>query len=304
MIYLAKNDDRYQAVKDALNDLNPVVRGIVVIKPDLPSADAGPGGFTQISFIRAAIDWIRERGNPRKILIAESAVEGDTAELWRALGYEDFFKNLRNGKNLEFLDCNADQGYDIDFIDARGETFSAPVSRTVVDADFILSLSLLKTHDHAVISGAVRNLEGFVVGRENKLKLHGFGGKRVHEMNDGELGRGARAYAQNLLALYNTIEPDAVVVDGNGQEGNGPVRGTPKTTDLVLAADDALKADVISAQVMGVAPDQVPYLKLAEEQGLDPFSDLDVRGLDPEDVRVDFAQHRRAKAMQALEGQA
>lgn len=298
MIYLAKNEDRYQAVKDALNDLNPVVRGVVIIKPDLPGIDPGTGGFTQISFLRAAVDWIRERGNPKRIYIAESAVDGPTSEIFRSLGYQDFLKNLKDARNIELLDCNEDPGYDIDFVDARGEKLVLPVSSTVVDADFVLSLSLLKTHDHAGISGVVRNLEGFVVGQENKIKLHGYGGKRANEMNDGELSKGARAYAENLLTLYRTIEPDACIVDGNGQEGNGPIRGTPKTTDLVLAADDALKADVIAARVMGIAPEEVSYLHLADEQELEPFEDIDVRGLDPDEVRIDFAPHRRMKQMQ------
>lgn len=298
MIYLGKNEDRYQAVRDAMNDLNPVIRGVIIIKPDLPGRDVGAGGYTQISFVRAAVDWIRERGNPRRILIAESAVDGTTGELFRSLGYEEFVKNLKNGKNIELFDCNQDQGYEIDFVDSRGETLRLPVSRTILDADCILSLSLLKTHDHVVIAGAIRNLEGFVVGAENKVKLHGVGGKRPHEMNDGELNRSAKAYAQNLLTLYQTLEPDVCIVDGNGQEGNGPLRGTPKTTDLVLTADDALKADVISARIMGISPEDVPYIKLAEEMGLEPFSELDVRGLDPEDVRVDFAPHKRTKFMQ------
>jgi uncharacterized protein (DUF362 family) len=301
MIYLAKNEDRYQAVKDALNDLNPVIRGTVIIKPDLPGADAGPGGFTQISFIRAVIDWVRERGSPRRIYVAESALDGNTAELFRSLGYDDFVKNIKDSKNIELLDVNRDEGYDLEFVDARGERMKLPVSRTAIDADFIIGLNLLKTHDHAMISGAIRNLEGFVVGAENKIKLHGYGGKKPSEMNDGELARGARAYSENLLTLFSTIEPDAVIVDGNGQEGNGPVRGTPKTTDLVLCSDDALKVDVVSARIMGIEPEDVPYLKLADTQELEPFEDIEVRGLDPEEVRIDFAPHKRAKQMLFLE---
>lgn len=298
MIYLAKNEDRYQAVKDALNDINPVIRGTVIIKPDLPGKDAGPGGFTQISFVRAAVDWVRERGSPKKIIIVESSIDGQTPEVFRSLGYDDFIANLKNGRNIELLDINQDKGYDLDFVDARGETMALPVSRTVMDADFVLSLSLFKTHDHVGISGAVRNLEGFVIGGENKIKLHGFMGKKPSDMNDGELAKGAKAYAANLLTLYTTLEPDAAIIDGNGQEGNGPVRGTPKTTDLVLASDDVLKADVVTARIMGLLPEEIPYIRLAEEQGLEPMLDLDVRGLDPEDVRIDFAPHKRFKQMQ------
>jgi uncharacterized protein (DUF362 family) len=300
MIHLGKSEDRYQAVKTALNELNPVVRGTIIIKPDLPSRDAGLGAFTQISFVRAAIDWIRERGNPKRILIAEGGTDSSTGEVFQGLGYDDFLTNLRNGKdgkNIELFDINRDASFDIDFIDGRGEKLVLPVSKTALDADFMLVFSLLKTHDHVAVSGALRNLDSYIVGAENRIKLHGFGGKRPHEMNDGELAQGARAYSENLLTLYSLIEPDMAIVDGNGQEGNGPLRGTPKTTDLVIAADDVLKVDVVAAQIMGIEPEDVPYIKLAEEQGLEPMDGVDVRGLDPEDVRADFAPHKRSKQM-------
>ncbi len=302
MIYLGKSEDRYQAVRQALNELNPVIRGTIVLKPDLPSPDAGAGAFTQISFVRAAVDWIREHGNPRRILIAEGASQGTTEELFQALGYDDFVKNLKNGKKVELFDINSDNTYALDFKDARGETLTLPVSQTVLDADFILVFSLLKTHDHVALSGTVRSLDSFIVGAENRARFHGLSGKRPHEMDDGELGRSARAYAGNLLQLNGLIEPDLVLIDGNGQEGNGPVRGNPKTTDLVLAGDDALQVDVVAARVMGFSPDDVPYLHLAAEDDEDLLGDQEVRGLDPDEVRTDFTPHRRMKQMQAEQG--
>ena len=298
MIYLAKNEDRYQAVRETLNDLNPVMRGTIVIKPDLPGTDAATGAFTQISFVRAVIDWARERGNPKRILIAESSADGSTQEVFRALGYDKLVQTIKDAKNIDLLDCNTDAHYDIEFVDARGETIVLPVSATVIDADFVISLSLLKTHDHVALSGALPNLEGFVVGAENKVRMHGFAGRKPNEMDDGELARGARAYSENLLTLYNLIEPDLAIVDGNGQEGNGPVRGTPKTTDLVIGADDVLHLDAISARIMGFEPEDIPYLQLAQDKGLEPFADEKVRGLEPEDVRVDFEPHKRMKSMQ------
>ncbi len=297
MIYLGKNEDRYDAVREALNDLNPVIRGTVVIKPDLPGPDTGPGGYTQISFLRAAIDWMRDRGNARRIIIAEGTLDGNTRETFRSLGYEELVTTLRETRGLELLDTNRDESYSYEFINMRGEAFELPVSATAVDADFLLTFSLLKTHDHVMMSGALRSLEGFLVGAESKLRVHGCEGKRPNEMDDGELSKSGRAYSENLLRLYNLIEPDACIIDGNGQEGNGPVHGTPKTTDLILAGDDALQMDVLSARLMGLEPQEVPYLQLADEQGLEPFADLDVRGLDPEEVRLEFARHKRFNQM-------
>ncbi len=297
MIYVGKNEDRYQAVKDALTDLNPVIVGTVVIKPDLPGPDAGNGAFTQISFVRAVIDWVRERGNPRRIIIAESNDHGDTWETFRSLGYGDFAQNMKDAK-VELLDCNRDKGYDIEFTDARGERMTLPVSATVIDADFVISLSLLKTHDHVAMAGAVQNLAGCVVGTDNKLRLHGFAGRKPNEMNDGELSQSARAYSSNLLSLYNLIEPDLAIIDGNGQEGNGPVRGTPKSTDLVLGSDDALSADFAAAQAMGFEPDDIPYLQLARAEQLDAYEDESFRGLSIDEVRVDFQPHKRMQSMQ------
>jgi len=66
----------------------------------------------------------------------------------------------------------------------------------------------------------------------------------------------------NRILFFYSAEKEAIqrlrqrryfaVVDGiTAMEGNGPLRGTPKTTGLILGGDDPLAIDIVAATVMG-----------------------------------------------------
>jgi uncharacterized protein (DUF362 family) len=111
----------------------------------------------------------------------------------------------------------------------------------------VISVPLIHTHPHAVVSCASKNLFGLLpVYRE---KFH------------NEL-------SSKLLELVQSVNPCFTIVDGTvGQEGSSMRMGDPKCLDLVLSGWNPLTVDLVVAKMMGLMAD-VPLLQLAKKRGL------------------------------------
>jgi hypothetical protein len=53
-------------------------------------------------------------------------------------------------------------------------------------------------------------------------------------------------------------------------EGNGPLRGTPKTTGLIMGGDDPLAIDIVAAAVMGFDWKRIALLRGVADIGQGP----------------------------------
>jgi hypothetical protein len=137
----------------------------------------------------------------------------------------------------------------------------------------VLHLPTMKTHGHTTITGAMKNAFG---GLLTKRRHHSH--KRIHEV------------LVDLLAIQKEIHSGIfTVTDGTVcGDGAGPRTMTPRVKNYILAAEDQVAADAISAKMMGFDPMKIPFIKLAHDRGLgvgDP-DQIDVVG---EDIRgVDF----------------
>ena len=82
-------------------------------------------------------------------------------------------------------------------------------------------------------------------------------------------------------------------------EGAGPLFGNPVHLGLIVGSFDTLAADVVAASIMGYSIEEIPYLRLAEEQGLGT-TDLKKIGIVGEDLekarrpfnRIDLSMER------------
>jgi uncharacterized protein (DUF362 family)/NAD-dependent dihydropyrimidine dehydrogenase PreA subunit len=131
------------------------------------------------------------------------------------------------------------------------------VSREVLEADILISLPKLKTHVSTVITGAIKNSYGFLVGGE-KARLHS--AAPTHD-RFGEL----------VVDVYALRPPDLVIMDGIvAMEGNGPSGGPLRKLGLVLAGDSGGAVDLAVCRVMGLDPSKVPSQRWAMKRGLSP----------------------------------
>jgi len=117
----------------------------------------------------------------------------------------------------------------------------------------IVHLPTVKTHGHAVMTGAVKNSFGGLL-REVRHYAH----KHMHEV------------LVDLLYMQRELHPAVfTVMDGTvAGDGAGPRTMIPRAKNLLLAAADSVAIDATAARLMGFDPLSIPFLRMAHERGL------------------------------------
>jgi uncharacterized protein (DUF362 family) len=118
--------------------------------------------------------------------------------------------------------------------------------KTLVEADSIVSVPVMKTHEFTLFSGAIKNLFG-CIPNNRRIFLH----PNINMV---------------LYDLVTMLKPRFAIMDATtAMEGNGPNRGIPIPMKLVLASSDLLTVDKISAEIMGIYWKDVGHLSFIEQ---------------------------------------
>ena len=141
-------------------------------------------------------------------------------------------------------------------VTVRGGTFrQVEVARAALDAEVIINLPKLKTHQMMGFTGAVKNLFGLVVGMR-KVRLH------------LQAGTDPAFFALMLLELAERFPPALSIMDGVvGMEGNGPGSGDPVAIGALLASPHPLALDTAATALVGLPARQVWTQRVAQETG-------------------------------------
>ncbi len=146
------------------------------------------------------------------------------------------------------------------------------IPRTVLKADVLLNLPVMKTHSMTTVTLSMKNMFGVIPGRKSIYHP---------KLTDA------------ITDMMKIRRPDLNIMDGVvGMEGNGPVEGRSKRMNLVLASEDALAMDLVCCKIMRVNPVQVEHLQKASYYGLGEgsWSNIDVVGERIENVWNRFMQ--------------
>lgn len=120
---------------------------------------------------------------------------------------------------------------------------SIHLARPYFEADKIINLPKLKTHEMMTMTCAVKNLFGAVIGAE-KAGWH------------LKAGRSKELFAQLLLEIYLLKRPALNIVDAVwAMEGNGPGSGDPVRLGILLAGVNPVAVDVIAGRLAGIPAD-------------------------------------------------
>jgi uncharacterized protein (DUF362 family) len=131
--------------------------------------------------------------------------------------------------------------------------------KTVFDADAVVDLPLMKTHEYTAISGAIKNLFGCVPSNR-RIYLHPY-------------------LPEVFYRLYTIFKPQLTVMDARiGIEGNGPTKGKPVKMGLMLTGNDALAIDVTAAKIIMLNWKETYLNYIANKTGLHE-EDIEVEGL-------------------------
>jgi len=155
------------------------------------------------------------------------------------------------------------------------------VGKAVADADRIIVLPKLKTHQLTYYTGAVKILYGYIPGLL-KAEYH------LHTGTDAE------TFSDLLLDLNGALPPTLAVMDAVvGMEGQGPSNGNPREIGLILASESCHALDLVACSIIGFDPMTVPTVRKAGERGIGPrdLGEVLISGEPIESVRVqDFAK--------------
>ncbi len=243
---------------DALGGLEAFVgKGeTVVIKPNVV-ADHGlrdgvyhGGVVTDITLVRALIEILLPVA--KKVVIAEgsSINRAETTKIFAHYGY-DQLPDIDPGR-VSLVDLNTDKLVRKD-VPGGKRMLSREIPLTLEKADVIINLPVMKTHFAALTSLSIKNLQGAIPPLE-KYMTHFFG------------------LWQNLINIHHLVKPKLHIIDGlTGQEGFGPVYGTPKTMNLLVGGTNPVAVDTVTMRIMGLDPALSSPVFLAYMQGLGPM---------------------------------
>ena len=157
------------------------------------------------------------------------------------------------------------------------------VSEEMINVDVMINLPKLKTHSLTYMTGAQKNLFGFIYGLSKA-------GWHVRASNPLQFGEALNDLYAAILDAYK----DKTIIhlcDGIlGLEGEGPgISGNPKYANVILASQDAISLDRVAVEVVDLDYDRLFVNRIGNERklgigdlgkieilgdGLDAFTDL------------------------------
>ncbi len=249
----------------------------VLLKPNLVEIPytRESGAVTHPEICRAVAEMVLERGAAP--VIADGAGMGsDTEAVITFMGYD---RLRRDGYPV--LDLKKEKAVRVNNPGAVVLPWMK-VFKPALDADLLINLPVMKTHDQTEITLSLKNLKGLLADSSKKA---------VHR----------RALFRGITEIAAYFRPSLTVLDGiYAQEGVGPVYGDPVEMDLVLAGRDMVALDTVAGLIMGYRPEEVPTTVLAARMGLGSAvpSEIEIAGLPWETVRRRFKRCSESEILQ------
>ena len=127
------------------------------------------------------------------------------------------------------------------------------LARAALEADAVLNLAKVKTHQQMFLTLAVKNNFGCVAGRQ----------KALWHLS---AGRDPAFFARVLVEICLAVRPALSIADGVlGMEGTGPTHGLPRPLGWIAASADPFTLDAVLTWLLGFRPEDVPVLLAAQE---------------------------------------
>ncbi|MBI5252207.1 MAG: DUF362 domain-containing protein [Desulfomonile tiedjei] len=241
------------AMESVLADLGGIAAFVrpgdkVLLKPNLLKA-AGPSEavVTHPALVEAVASMVIDAGG--SVFIGDSPPLGNLARVLAKSGYDPFMKRLglTPAPFLEKLRVEFPEGRLFRCMD---------LSREIFEFDTVINLAKLKTHTQMVLTLAVKNLFGSVIGTD-KASWH------------MRAGRDFDTFATALVQIYDKIRPALSIVDGIlAMEGNGPNSGDPRPVGIIGASTDAVALDAVICALLGFDTDVLRTCVIAHEHGI------------------------------------
>ncbi len=213
----------------------------IAIKPNLVSpSEASFGATTHPEIVEGIIEYLKEEGFERIVMMEGSWVGDRTADAYELCGYRELSQRFQ----VPFIDTQKEKSFSRDCGGMKLELCAC-----VKDIDFLINVPVLKGHCQTKITCALKNLKGLIPNKE-KRRFHSMGLHRP------------------IAHLAAGIRQDFIVVDNICGDLDFEDGGNPVVMNRILAGRDPVLMDAYVCHMMHYEVSQVPYVKLAQELGV------------------------------------
>jgi uncharacterized protein (DUF362 family) len=260
-------------VLEGLRAIGADVRGAdVLLKPNLVEFDPTTAINTDPRLIAASVLALRRLG-ASSVRVGEGP--GHRRDLQDVLTRSGLTDALA-GVDAAFVDLNTAAVRRVILRSRYTDLGELWLPTPVLDADVVISMPKMKTHHWALVTLSLKNLFGTLPGR-----VYGWPKNILHWAG----------IEPSILDIAAAVRPAYAIIDGIvGMEGNGPISGDPVESGILVFADDPVAADAVGASLMGLDPEQIPYIAEAGRfLGQVDRSLIEQRGEDPDRLTKVFA---------------
>ena len=206
----------------------------VLVKPNLVNGSNARHCTTNPLIAKTACQWLLDHGV--RVTVADSPAIGTAAYVGRMSGLTQAVGSL--GLKVTSLK------HAVPLKLSEGGTIG--ISRDALEADAILNLPKLKVHCQMVMSGAVKNLFGCVVGFR-KAMAH------------NRLGHSHEVFRSMLMDVYEALPRAHHLMDAiHPLHRDGPINGEPFPLGLLAASSSGVALDTTCYSILDLTPGHVP----------------------------------------------
>ncbi|MDH5450651.1 MAG: DUF362 domain-containing protein [Candidatus Bathyarchaeota archaeon] len=212
----------------------------ILVKPNYINARHPSTGITTDSRVIEGVIKFLKQHNMNEIIVGEGSGFADTFEAFRVAGVDAVAERWK----VNMVDLNKDE-----FVEVIPQNPLAlkkvKIAKTALEST-IISVPKLKPHRLAGVTLSLKNMMGAVTPKGS-----------IHNR-----------LSKKLVDLVSIIKPRVAVIDGIIAGEGHETSGNAVEMNLVIAGLDPVAVDAVGAAVMGIPPESVKHLRLAEEKGL------------------------------------
>jgi len=235
----------------------------VLLKPNLISPKKYAN--THPVVVESVAEFLKDCGN--SLFIGDSPGVGTSKLNMKVSGYSGFLKRL-DVKLYPFNKTVRIKRHENKVL----KNFN--ISTPAVEFDNIINIAKLKTHVMTGMTLSVKNLFGFIAGKE-KVYYH------------LKAGHDLKIFADILIDIYETVCPTLNIIDGiTGMEGNGPTSGTSANFNIFAASANGYLLDRTIEKAVGFKGKTI-ISKQAEKRGL---LQSDIENTISENIKIKHAK--------------
>jgi uncharacterized protein (DUF362 family) len=262
-VVLTQHDQIEQAIAEALGhlQLEPLIRDkIVAVKPNDTWASAeDTTAVTQPDTLRAVLRYVKQF-SPKELIVTGGSGAGLTDEIFRVAGLMAVVQE----EGATFFDHNRGPFQEVQLTYAPDKDVSGPqksvmVNPRVLSYETVIVVSQLKMHSTATVTLALKNIAMSFPAADY------YGHPRARQQHQHHFMEDMHSF---IAAMHHRFPSQLAITVGHpAMVATGPIAGYTAETGLVIASTDALAADVVGAELLGLHMQAVRHLWEASRLG-------------------------------------